>query len=76
MNSLMKDFPQLGAAWEAKERFYGFYSQKSAEDASDYYKKWLKNLDKSTLSHFKTLRTCMRDHGNENSKLFPRDNAR
>lgn len=70
MKRLMKKFPELGDVWEAKERFYGFYSQKTAEDANVFYEHWLKSLKKTTMSEFKSLRSCMKKHRNEILNYF------
>ena len=49
----------LRAAWIAKERFYDFYSQNSAEDANSFYKNWLGELAGVTLKDFGELTSCM-----------------
>ena len=62
LRSWMNRATQLRATWMAKEKFYGFYSQTSAEHANDFYEEWLAELDDVTLKDFRQLRSCMDGH--------------
>ena len=52
-------YPELKAVYDAKERFYGFYSQKTRSAAETFYISWVSKLDSSARPYFKNLLSCM-----------------
>jgi transposase len=53
-----KNFPALGEAYRAKERFYGIYEAKSAAEAKAAYLSWKDSLAPGISDAFKPLVTC------------------
>jgi transposase len=52
-------YPELKAAYRAKEKFYSFYKCRTKEEAASFYNKWLRGLSKEQRVYFEPLISCM-----------------
>ena len=61
------EFPPLGAAWAAKEAFYGIYEHTSRKDAQAAYVAWQRSLSPAMKRAYQPLITAM---GNWSGPVF------
>lgn len=54
-----RNFPHLGEAYEAKERFYRIYDCMTVSEAEEAYMDWLRSLSDAAREDFKSLITTM-----------------
>ena len=59
LESWVKNFPALGEAYQAKERFFAFYDAMSIPEAKGLYSAWERNLTPAIREAFKPLTTAM-----------------
>lgn len=61
LNQIKNTFPELAAAYEAKEMFYGIYESDDRSAAEQLYKDWFNSLDGYLKSVFKELITSCKN---------------
>ncbi len=55
----LAEHPELKAAYEAKEKFFGFYRCATKKEAASFYYKWLRGLSPTQKGYFKPLISCV-----------------
>lgn len=73
LESWTNRFPELLAAYEAKEAFYAIYRSHDRSSAEAAFDRWESGLDENTRKHFKELLSAMR---NWREPIFNYFNAR
>ena len=64
-NKWFEMFPELGAAYDAKERFYDIYVQPTREAAEIAVERWTGNLPTEIEKDFRDLRVALRNWNQE-----------
>jgi len=67
LEAWINEFPPLGAAWRAKEAFYGIYSETYERHAREAYMDWQRSLTPEMVKAFQPLITAV---GNWSRQIF------
>ena len=65
-----KAFPEIGAAWVAKESYFDIWDCRNAKEARECYAIWLAHLSPSAAEAFRPLTTAMANWSEEVFRYF------